>query len=115
MSLVIVAYATSLTWANPALTSLEEQALGPMLNVEPVELGLKGHESEFLGKLREEPVYRRLFPLAFPAEGDPYTLPNVTKALAAFERTIISMRSPYDRYRWAAIWRPFQMRRSAGS
>jgi cytochrome c peroxidase len=30
-----------------------------------------------------------------------YTLENVTKAIAAFERTIISMGSPYDRYRWA--------------
>jgi cytochrome c peroxidase len=28
------------------------------------------------------------------------SLQNVTKAIAAFERTIISMRSPYDRYRW---------------
>ena len=45
MSLVNVAYATSLTWANPALTSLEEQALGPMLNDDPIELGLKGHEA----------------------------------------------------------------------
>ena len=100
MSLVNVAYATSLTWENPALTSLEDQALGPMLNVEPVELGLKGHEREVLDKLRQEAVYQRLFPLAFPGEAELYTLPNVTKALAAFERTIISMRSPYDRYRW---------------
>jgi len=101
MSLVNVAYATSLTWANPALDSLEEQALGPMLNTEPIELGLKGHEQEFLEKLRREPVYQRLFPLAFPDEANLYTLANVTKALAAFERTIISMRSPYDRYRWS--------------
>jgi cytochrome c peroxidase len=72
-----------------------------MLNTEPIELGLKGHEQEFLEKLRQEPVYRRLFPLAFPGETNLYTLANVTKALAAFERTIISMRSPYDRYRWS--------------
>jgi len=101
MSLVNVAYATSLTWGDPSLHSLEEQALGPMLNVEPVELGLKGHEREYADRLRQEPVYRRLFPLAFPGEAEPYTLPNITKALATFERTIISMRSPYDRYRWS--------------
>jgi cytochrome c peroxidase len=100
MSLVNVAYATSLTWENPSLTSLEEQALGPMLNSEPVELGLKGHEQAFLDKLRQEAVYQRFFPLAFPGEADLYTLTNVTKALATFERTIVSMRSPYDRYRW---------------
>ncbi|HLX42717.1 MAG TPA: di-heme enzyme [Bryobacteraceae bacterium] len=101
MSLVNVAYATTLTWANPKLESLEEQALTPMLGEEPVELGLKGHESEFLNVLRSDPVYQRLFPQAFPGEPDLYTLKNVTKAIATFERTIISMRSPYDRYRWA--------------
>src|SRR6202023_3908661 len=42
----------------------------------------------------------RLFPQAFGQTGDVYTLTNVTKAIAAFERTIVSMRSPYDRYRW---------------
>jgi cytochrome c peroxidase len=100
MSLVNVAYAPSLTWANPTLNSLEEQALIPMLGEEPVELGLKGHEQEFLNTLRSDTLYRRLFPQAFPETGDVYTLHNVTRAIAAFERTIVSMRSPYDRYRW---------------
>lgn len=100
MSLVNVAYAPTLTWANPELRSLEEQALGPMLGEHPIELGLKGHEQEFLKAVRSDPVYQRLFPLVFGREGDIYTLENVAKSLAAFERTIISMRSPYDRYRW---------------
>jgi cytochrome c peroxidase len=100
MSLVNVAYAPILTWANPTLDSLEEQALTPMLSEEPIELGLKGHEQEFLNTLRRDPLYQRIFPEAFPEAGDIYTLQNITKAIAAFERTIISMRSPYDRYRW---------------
>jgi cytochrome c peroxidase len=100
MSLVNVAYAPALTWANPELESLEDQALGPMLAVEPIELGLKGHESEFLYKLKGDAEYRRLFPQAFPKGGELWTLRNVTKALAAFERSIVSLRSPYDRYRW---------------
>ena len=37
---------------------------------------------------------------SFPAEADPYTLTNVARALASFERTMISLRSPYDRYRF---------------
>src|ERR1700681_3051228 len=52
LSLVNVAYAPSLTWANPTLDSLEDQALTPMLGEEPIELGLKGHESDFLDALR---------------------------------------------------------------
>ena len=100
MSLVNVAYVPFLTWANPSITSLEDQALIPMLGEEPIELGLKGHEQEFLNTVRHDPIYQALFPQAFPGAADPYTIPNVTKAIAAFERTIISMRSPYDRYRW---------------
>ena len=115
MSLVNVAYVGRLTWANPTLDSLEEQALTPMLGEEPIELGLKGHEQEFLSALRRDPLYQRLFPQAFPEAGDVFTLPNVTKAIATFERTIISMRSPYDRYRWGGDLRQSQIRRNAGS
>ena len=100
MSLVNVAYAPSLTWANPTLDSLEEQALIPMLSEDPIELGLKGHEAEFLSTIKNAHVYKDLFPRAFPGGGEIYTLQNVTKAIAAFERSIVSVRSPYDRYRW---------------
>src|SRR5271166_2096885 len=64
MSLVNVAYAPFLTWANPALSSLEEQALTPTLGEEPIELGLKGHEQEFLSAVRRDSLYQRLFPQA---------------------------------------------------
>jgi cytochrome c peroxidase len=100
MSLVNVAYVPFLTWANPTITSLEEQMLIPMLGEEPIELGLKGREQEFLDAVRLDPIYQKLFPKAFPGASDLYTFPNVTKAIAAFERSIVSMRSPYDRYRW---------------
>jgi cytochrome c peroxidase len=97
MSLVNIGYVPAPTWANPGLDALEEQALVPMLGTDPVELGLKGLENRVLGQLKADATYQRLFPAAFPTE--PYTLSNVTKANAAFERSIISTRSPYDRYR----------------
>lgn len=100
MSLVNVAYAPALTWANPTLSALEEQALTPMFGTHPVELGLHGREASLLSKLRANSTYQRLFPSAFPGEADPFTIPNLTRALAAFQRTIISTRSPYDRYRY---------------
>jgi cytochrome c peroxidase len=100
MSLANVGYSTSLTWANPSLSSLEEQAMIPILGTEPVELGLKGHEERFLADIQGDPVYQKLFPQAFPGENALYTMPNVARALAAFERTIISVNSPYDRYRY---------------
>ena len=100
MSLVNVAYAPRLTWADPELASLEAQALIPMLGESPVELGLKGVEDRFLATLRGDRIYQRLFPAAFPGEGDAFTMSSVTRAIAAFERSIVSLRSPYDRYRW---------------
>lgn len=99
MSLVNVAYAPTLTWAHPTLTSLEEQALVPMLGTEPVELGLRDNEEKFLAAVRKDKTYRELFAVAFAGDGA-VNLANVTKALAAFQRSIVSMRSPYDRYRW---------------
>jgi cytochrome c peroxidase len=98
MSLVNVAYSTALTWSDPGLHSLEKQALIPLLSRDPVEMGMGGHELALVKQLRGEGVYRELFPRAFPADRDPFTLANAAKALAAFERTIISARSPYDRY-----------------
>jgi cytochrome c peroxidase len=98
MSLVNVADSTVLTWSNPEVRSLESQALIPMLSETPVELGLHGREKATLDNLRRDPIYRDLFPKAFPDTRDPFTLPNVAQALAAFERTIVSARSPYDRY-----------------
>ena len=98
MGLVNIAYAPRLTWANATLESLEEQVLTPMFGTEPVELGLKGHEAKLVALIQSEPVYRELFPKVFGK--DPYTVPNLIKAIAAFERSIVSMRSPYDRYRW---------------
>jgi cytochrome c peroxidase len=98
MSLVNVAFSSVLTWSNPNPQSLEEQALIPMLSDHPVELGLRGREGEMLRLFRADPVYRVLFVQAFTDSRDPFTISNIAKALASFERTIISAGSPYDRY-----------------
>jgi len=99
MSLVNVAYSAVLTWSNPGLKSLEEQALVPMYGDHPVELGLRKGD-RFIAALRADKTYPALFAKAFPTEPDPYTVANVTKAIASFERSIISARSPYDRYHY---------------
>jgi cytochrome c peroxidase len=102
MSLANVAYSPVLTWANPTMRRLETQALVPMFGEDPVELGLSGKEQVLIGRLRAERRYTELFPAAFPGEPDPFTLASITRAIASFERTLISGRSPYDRYRYGA-------------
>lgn len=98
MSLVNVGYLTTLTWASPVLVALEDQALVPMFGEDPVELGLAGKEDLLLERLRAEPKYAPLFAAAFPNESEPVSLASVVRAIASFERTILSFASPYDRY-----------------
>jgi len=99
MSLVNVAWSASLTWSNPEMKSLEKQALVPMFGEHPVELGLREGDG-FLPILRSDAQYRALFERVFPDDTDRFTIANVTKALASFERSIVSARSPYDRYHY---------------
>jgi cytochrome c peroxidase len=92
MSLVNVAYAQVFTWVDQGLHSLEEQARVPMFGEHPVELGMDPSAEKFLATVRSDPKYQKLF------GADPITLDNMIKALACFERSLVSARSPYDRY-----------------
>ncbi|MEO8213123.1 MAG: MbnH family di-heme enzyme [Myxococcales bacterium] len=97
MGLSNTGYSTVFAWANPNITTLETQAPGPMFGIAPVELGLAGLEGELISRIRQVPYYQTAFPAVFAGEADPFTLTNIIKAIAAFERTLISGRSPYDR------------------
>jgi cytochrome c peroxidase len=99
MPLANVGYARTVTWANTVLPGLEAQALVPMFGADPVELGLSGLEGVVLSRLEADVVYPALFHEAFPEEAEPLALPAIVKALAAFERTLVSGDSPYDRHR----------------
>jgi cytochrome c peroxidase len=99
MSLINVAYSPVLTWANPIVRSLEQQALVPMFGDHPVELGMTGKEDLLVQRLQSEPRYRKLFGGAFPGEVEPITVANAVKAIASFQRTLLAGDSPYDEYR----------------
>jgi hypothetical protein len=92
MSLVNLTRAKLLTWTNPHEQTLEEQALTPMFGDHPVELGVNA--DAYVALIRNDATYRVLF----TAAALPCSISAVTQAIAAFERTIISNRSPYDRY-----------------
>jgi cytochrome c peroxidase len=94
MSLVNVAYTPTLTWMEQGLHSLEEQTRVPMFGLHPVELGMDPGGEKFLAIACADPVYRKLFGV------DPITIDNIIRAIACFERSIISARSPYDRYHY---------------
>jgi cytochrome c peroxidase len=75
--------------------SLEDQAKGPVVN--PIEMGMSDLDAQ-LKRLRAIPGYKSHFVAAFGASDDPITVDNVAKAIAAYERTLITPNSPYDRY-----------------
>jgi cytochrome c peroxidase len=98
MSLVNTAYSSRLTWANPLLDRLEDQALTPMFGDNPVEMGMAGREAELVALLRSDETYAKLLPRVFPDDADPFSTVNVVRAIASFVRSIVSFDSSYDRY-----------------
>lgn len=72
--------------------SLEEQALGPIQN--PIEMNLTLEEA--VERLKAIPAYRKQFQEVF---GTDVTAEGIGKAIAAFERTVISADAPYDKFK----------------
>jgi cytochrome c peroxidase len=98
MTLVNVAWNSAFNWGDPSIHTLEEQALKPMMSTNPIELGFGAIEKRFLEAARTDAIYRVLFPGAFPKDPQPWTTINITKALASFERTIVSRGSAWDHF-----------------
>ncbi len=86
------------TWGNPTLTTLERQANVPIFADIVIELGATGHERTILQRIAVDPTYERLFRAAFGTGVELATFPQITSAIAEFERTLISRESPYDRF-----------------
>lgn len=88
------AYYDSQFWDGRVKT-LEEQAKGPFLN--PVEHGLKNF-APIIEIIKKDPQYPLLFQKAFDIQPDKIDIEYVVKAIASFERTVLSGDSPFDRY-----------------
>ena len=86
-----VAWGTSFFWDGRAHT-LEAQALGPIVNEVEMNMPLE----ELPGKLSAIPGYQSLFDAAYPNE--PVSPAVIARALATFERGVVSGRSAFDRW-----------------
>lgn len=91
MALINLAWQKKFFW-NGRASSLEEQAEQPILN--PIEM----HETPIgvVNKLKKHPTYPKLFKAAFAT--DQITIELIAKAIAQFERTLISSNSRFDEY-----------------
>ncbi len=72
---------------------LEDQAKGPVAN--PIEMGMRDVETA-MDRVRKIPGYQVKFKEVFGKDG--MTVDNAARAVAAFERTLITPNSPFDRY-----------------
>lgn len=88
-SIINAAYGQVFMWDGRAGT-LEEQALGPIQA--DVEMGMP--LPELLQRLNAIPEYKRLFEVAMPGKG--ITSDAIAKAIATYERTVVSARSSFD-------------------
>ncbi|MEZ5502937.1 MAG: cytochrome c peroxidase [Halioglobus sp.] len=89
-----VGYLNKFFWDARA-TTLEEQMQGPLFAAD--EMG--NTPQALLATLNGIPAYRSLFRQAYPQrEGDDISLAEVYQSLAAFQTSLISLNSRYDRY-----------------
>ncbi|PPD40866.1 MAG: cytochrome-c peroxidase [Methylocystis sp.] len=93
-TVINAAYFTTMFWDGRS-SSLEDQSQFPMIN--PVEMGLPNHDP-VLKIVREDPAYVDGFKKAFNKSGKDVTMEEVKKAIAAFERTVVSGDSPFDKW-----------------
>lgn len=90
-SVINAAYYAQQFWDGRA-KSLEEQALGPIQN--PIEMALSLDDA--IAKLNKIEGYRTQFKAVF---GTDVTKDGVAKAIAAYERTVLSGNAPYDKFK----------------
>jgi cytochrome c peroxidase len=98
MTLTNVAYNVTYGWADSGLRTLEAQMLVPMFNEHPIEMGMKRREAEIIARFSSDRAIAAAFGFAFPGEAAPVSLQTIVKAIASFERTLVSADSPFDRY-----------------
>jgi cytochrome c peroxidase len=88
------AYNTVQFWDGRA-ASLEDQAKGPLTN--PIEMGMPNHD-EVMKRVNKIPGYVSAFKKAFPKEQNPVTIDNLAKAIATYERTLVTPNSAFDKF-----------------
>ena len=74
--------------------SLEEQAIGPLFSDQE----MANTPEQLLSNLNQVQAYPELFAQAFPGSDDAVVMDNIVTALSAFQSSLISLNSAYDRY-----------------
>jgi len=93
------AYHRTFTWANPALTSLESQMNVPLFGTNPVEMGVSDkNRGKILRRIKRDRWYKKRFPKVFRWSKKPVSWFNVVRSISAFQRSIVTGTSKYNRF-----------------
>jgi cytochrome c peroxidase len=86
-----LAWVDLLMW-DGRFASLETQVFGPMFNKDIMASDRKAILDEFTAI----PAYKKMFDQVFPGQG--VSIDTIAKALATYERTLVSNKAPFDRW-----------------
>jgi parallel beta-helix repeat protein len=92
-SLWNVVYEKEFFW-DGRVASLEDQVMTPLTHADE----MASEPDALIAELRAIPEYVTLFDAAFGGDPDAMTIDNLSRALAGFERSLVSDDSPFDRY-----------------
>lgn len=95
-----VGYRETLTWADHRVRTLEDQAHQPLFRADPPEMEANGHEASVVDRFEHDPIYRQLFLEAFPDKAGKVDFDQIIKALSAYQRSLVSFTTPYERFRF---------------
>lgn len=96
-TVINAAYYSSQFWDGRS-PDLEDQSKHPPIN--PVEGGLRSHK-DMIDIVKSDDHYKDMFAKVFKVKPEQITIDHIAKAIASFERTIISADSAFDRYMYA--------------
>ncbi|WP_246659901.1 MULTISPECIES: methanobactin export MATE transporter MbnM [Methylosinus] len=100
-SIVNSGWRATLTWANPALVTLERQMENPLYGERPIEMGVNdANKAEIVARFRNDADYVKWFAAAFPEKkpAEQISFETIIKAISAFQRGVVSFDSRYDQY-----------------
>ena len=91
-TLVNIAYSPLLMW-DGRMPTLEKQVFGPLTSATQMAMPI----GALIDRIARIDGYRPMFDAAYPGQG--VTADTIGKAIASFERTIVSQPAPFDRWR----------------
>lgn len=96
--LINLVYNKYFTAADSSIKTLLQQMQKPMFNQHPVEMGIANNEEIIVNRIRKDVLYQKLFAQVFGNGADSISINNIQKAIEAFEKTIFSFDSKYDKF-----------------